>query len=235
MISRLVVGITGCHRAPATWQIFSGNSPAQQGFCSYPELILPIKRYRPDLHRALASRRRVDVRVCGFERRRPLRGSADCRDTFVVRGVKAAASHGGRDEHGCDCRPRTHLLQGLGHGQPVLRLRPLEPAVDRQRMDTYADDLAHLMDAFDLTEVILVGIPPAAGRRPATSAATEAPELPKPCCSGSGLRDRSPPTISAVVDLLRRFFHRPGSSSFTAVAGYPSFTGSFPRAVTFSR
>jgi pimeloyl-ACP methyl ester carboxylesterase len=48
-------------------------------------------------------------------------------------------------------------------------------------MDTYADDLAELIDALSLNDVILVGHSTGGARSPATSAGTAPPRSPRPC------------------------------------------------------
>ena len=50
-------------------------------------------------------------------------------------------------------------------------------------LDTYADDLAELMQALDLDDAVLVGHSTGGGEVAATSAATAPPASPRPCCS----------------------------------------------------
>jgi non-heme chloroperoxidase len=54
-------------------------------------------------------------------------------------------------------------------------------AWDGNDMDTYADDLAELIEALDLHDVVLVGHSTGGGEVPATSAATAPAGSPRPC------------------------------------------------------
>jgi hypothetical protein len=54
---------------------------------------------------------------------------------------------------------------------------------DGNDLDTYADDLAELMQALDLDDAVLVGHSTGGGEVAATSAATAPPASPRPCCS----------------------------------------------------
>ena len=55
-------------------------------------------------------------------------------------------------------------------------------------MDTYADDLAAVIEALDLRESCLSGIRPVAARSPATSVGTARRAWRKPCCSARSRR-----------------------------------------------
>ena len=48
-------------------------------------------------------------------------------------------------------------------------------------MNTYADDLATLIETLDLQDAVLIGHSTGCGKSPATSAATAPPGLPRPC------------------------------------------------------
>jgi non-heme chloroperoxidase len=54
---------------------------------------------------------------------------------------------------------------------------------DGNEMDTYADDLAELVEALDLDNAIHIGHSTGGGKSPATSAATEQSALRRPCSS----------------------------------------------------
>ena len=68
-----------------------------------------------------------------------------------------------------------------GHGRSSLPWRGND-------LDTYADDLAQLLDTLDVREVVLVGHSTGGARSSAMSAATAATGSPSSCCWGRSRR-----------------------------------------------
>jgi len=94
---------------------------------------------------------------------------------------------------GPDALPRLHGYRCIAHDDAP---RPLQPAMARNDMDTFADDLAQLVHALDLQHAVHVGHSMGGARWPVTSAATAPPRRqgrPHRRCAAAHAPDRSQP------------------------------------------